>query len=34
VFERKGRVHIKALHITPCEVTEGVIVKRPSGVGT
>lgn len=31
---RKGRVHIKQPHLAQCTTSDGVIIKRPSGMGT
>jgi hypothetical protein len=33
-WQRKGRVHVKQVHIYPCDLTSGVWVKRPSGLRT
>lgn len=33
-YARKGRVHIKQPHLAACATSDGVIIKRPSGLGT
>jgi hypothetical protein len=32
LYARKGRVHVKQPHVYPCLLSEGVIIKRPSGL--
>lgn len=34
LHKRKGRVHIKQPHLAACTTSDGVIIKRPSGMGT